>query len=79
MNDDVSCREIVEVVTDYLEGALSRQDRVRFERHLLTCAGCDVYLEQMREVIRATGALGEQDVPEELMDALVSSFRSWRP
>jgi anti-sigma factor RsiW len=74
---EISCREIVELVTAYLEGALSERDRVRFEAHLAGCDGCDNYLAQMRETIRITGTLTEDQVPETTLTALLSTFRDW--
>jgi anti-sigma factor RsiW len=74
---EISCREIVELVTAYLEGALSERDRARFEAHLAGCDGCDNYLAQMRETIRITGTLTEDQVPETTRAALLSTFRDW--
>ena len=74
---DLSCREVVELVTDYLEGALDDEERTRFEVHLVFCSGCERYLEQMRGTIAAVGGAApveEADVPDELLEA----FRGWR-
>jgi hypothetical protein len=76
--DDLSCRELVEIVTDYLEGALAPEDRARFEQHLVLCDGCTIYVEQMRDTIRLVGTLREEDVPDEARDSLLAAFRSWR-
>jgi anti-sigma factor RsiW len=54
----MTCQELVELVTDYLEGALSREDAARFEEHLATCPGCEVYLEQVLTTIAVTRAVG---------------------
>ena len=72
------CIEVVELMTDYLEGALVPQDRARFERHLEACDGCTAYLEQMRQTILATGTLREEAISPEAMDRLLVAFRSWR-
>ena len=56
----IACRDLVELVTDYLEGALSPQQHARFQHHIAGCDGCTAYLEQMRETIRLTGTLREQ-------------------
>ena len=72
-----SCREIVELVTAYFDGALSEPDRARFEAHVAGCDGCDTYLAQMRETIRITGTLTEDQVPETMRAALVAVFRDW--
>jgi anti-sigma factor RsiW len=72
------CRELVELVTDYLEGALPEEERVRFEEHLSACDGCTAYLEQMRQTIRLTGMLSEEDVPPEARERLLEAFRGWK-
>jgi len=59
---EMACRELVELVTDYLEDALSRRDRRRFEAHLAGCPHCTLYLEQFRETIALTGTLREEDI-----------------
>jgi anti-sigma factor RsiW len=74
---EISCREVVELVTAYVEGALSERDRDRFETHVAGCDGCDNYLAQMRETIRITGTLTEDQVPEPMRVALLSAFRDW--
>jgi anti-sigma factor RsiW len=78
MTSELHCRELVELVTDYLEGALPGPDRERFERHLAGCRGCDTYLAQMRHVIRATGRLREEDLPGEVRARLLQAFRDWK-
>jgi anti-sigma factor RsiW len=75
---ELSCQEVVELVTDYLEGAMSRSDRRRFERHLRSCPNCSAYLRQMRATIRATGSLSADDLPPVARDELTSLFRHWR-
>ena len=75
---DLSCREVVEFVTEYLEGTLSSRDRARFEDHLSGCDGCGNYLEQMRTVLRLTGTLPEDAVSPEARDRLLEAFRGWR-
>ena len=73
----LTCHEVIEIITDYLEGALPVDDRRRVEEHLAICDGCTTYLEQMRETIRLTGKLTEEQVPEEQKAALLDAFRSW--
>lgn len=75
--DDLSCRELVEIVTDYLEGAMPPEGRARVDRHLRGCPGCTTYIEQMRETIRLTGRLREDDVPGPAREALLRAFRGW--
>jgi anti-sigma factor RsiW len=73
----VNCSELVELVTEYLEGALPEDRRVRFEEHLRGCDGCTAYMEQFRTTIRLTGMLTEEQVPAEARDALLGAFRAW--
>jgi anti-sigma factor RsiW len=72
------CREVVELVTAYLEGALSRRDRKRFERHIAACDGCTAYLAQMRVTIRTVGAITEDDLSPAAKVELVAAFRTWK-
>jgi anti-sigma factor RsiW len=75
--EDLSCQELVELVTDYLEGALPAEERARFDAHLAECPGCDRYLEQMRATIALTGATaGLESRPE--VSGLLEAFRAWR-
>ena len=74
----LSCRELVELVTAYLEGALSLEDRMRFETHISGCDGCTTYLEQMRLTIQLTGTLRVDDVSREAEEALLHAFRQWK-
>lgn len=74
--EDLPCRDFVELATEYLEGTLTPAQRLVVERHLAFCAPCVDYLEQMRAVIRATGTLRVQDVPEPVMESLVEAFKS---
>ncbi len=73
----LSCQELVELVTDYLEGALSEEERARFEHHLSRCRGCTNYLDQMRQTIELTGTLRADDVSPEAEEALLRAFRDW--
>jgi anti-sigma factor RsiW len=73
----LSCQELVELVTAYLEGALSSDEHTRFEAHLATCGSCRVYIEQMRETIRLTGRLTPEAIPPAAEQALLEAFRSW--
>ena len=76
--DDLECREVVEVVTDYLEGAMPPGDRLRFDHHLALCEDCQTYLEQMRTVVRVAGRPVADAVPPETMAGLLRAFRDWR-
>ncbi len=75
---DLTCRELVELVTDYLEERLSIEDRTRFELHLGYCDGCRTYLHQMRQVREAAGELTETSIAPEARDALLAAFRGWK-
>jgi anti-sigma factor RsiW len=74
----ITCQELVELVTDYLEGTLDADMRVRFEQHLAACSGCREYLEQMQLTIRATGRLSEDSLPPAATEALLDAFRDWK-
>jgi anti-sigma factor RsiW len=76
--DDLACQQVVELVSDYLEGALSRAERRRLQRHLRGCPNCTAYLEQMRVTIAATGRLTPEDLSPEVRDEFIELFRSWR-
>ena len=75
---DITCRELVELVTDYLEGSLDRRTRSRFERHIGGCPHCTAYLDQMRETIRLTGMLTEEQIEPRAREELLAAFRTWR-
>ena len=75
--DELACQELVEIVSDYLEGALPEADRERFEAHLEICEGCRRYLDQMRTTIRVVGTLTEDDLDPGARDQLVQLFREW--
>lgn len=75
---EMSCKELVELVTDYLEGVLPGDDRARFEDHLNQCPGCETYLDQMRSVIRTLGQLTEDSIPAAAKETLQEAFRDWK-
>jgi anti-sigma factor RsiW len=76
--EQLSCQELVELVTSYLEGALPELDRQRFEEHLTRCDGCTKYVEQMRATILVTGRLRPADIGPEAERKLLDAFRDWR-
>lgn len=76
MNDDLTCQQVVQLVTDYLEGALPPADHERFERHLADCPDCDANLEQMRQTIALTRTLCVEDVPPRTMEVLIRAYRT---
>ena len=75
---DLVCQEFVEVVTDYLEGAMSRREAARLEAHLGQCDGCTEYIAQMRRTVRLAGRLTVEDVPAAGRDQLLRQFEEWR-
>jgi anti-sigma factor RsiW len=76
--DDITCRELVELVSDYLDGALAAPDRERFEAHLAICEACRVYVEQIRQTIGATSRIEEDSLEPPVRDALMETFRGWK-
>ena len=78
MTDGLTCQELVELVTDYLEGALSGAEVERFESHLAICPGCSTYVDQFREAIRLTGRLRVDDLEPGARDTLLAQFRNWK-
>jgi anti-sigma factor RsiW len=74
----MNCKELVELMTDYLEGKLSQNDRRQFEDHLTACAGCRNYLEQIRLTIRLVGKLTEDHLLSDGKDTLLQAFRQWK-
>ncbi|HEV8686229.1 MAG TPA: zf-HC2 domain-containing protein [Gaiellaceae bacterium] len=77
-NRSLSCQELVELVTDYLEGALPRRERRLFEKHLTACDGCTTYLEQIRVTIALTGKLEPSSISPEAEAALLAAFGDWK-
>jgi anti-sigma factor RsiW len=75
--EDLTCAELVELVTDYLEDALPAEERERFEEHLTICEGCVNYVDQMRMTIALTGRLRVDDLSPEVVAELVGAFRDW--
>jgi predicted anti-sigma-YlaC factor YlaD len=73
--DELTCKEFVELVTDYLEGALPAAATARVDEHLAGCPFCSIYLDQMRATIRAMGHLPETEVSPEAFQALLQAFR----
>ena len=73
----MACREAVELVTDYLDGALSTRDRTRFEAHLAGCPNCSRYLEQIRTTIALTGRVDPESLDPQVQDELIAVYREW--
>jgi anti-sigma factor RsiW len=72
------CQQAVELVTDYIEGSMSRADRRRFEAHLSSCPHCTAYLAQMRSTIELTGRLRSEDLPSQVSEELLGLYAQWR-
>jgi anti-sigma factor RsiW len=74
----LTCREMVELVTDYLEGRLDGAERERFDAHVADCNGCKLYIEQMRMTIAALGRIPPATISPEAERELIDAFRGWR-
>jgi hypothetical protein len=75
--DHITCQEVVELVTDYLEGSLRADEADLFEQHINFCEGCERYLDQMRATVATVGRISEEDVPAETRERLLAAFRDW--
>jgi anti-sigma factor RsiW len=75
---ELNCQELVELITEYLEGVLSAEERARFEAHLASCRGCRNYLEQMRQTIHLVGSLSEQSLSPAARNELLDLFHDWK-
>jgi anti-sigma factor RsiW len=76
--EHITCQEVVELVTGYLDGALEADDTALFEQHLNFCDGCVWYVDQMRTTIATVGRIREEDVPPETREQLMTAFRDWK-
>jgi anti-sigma factor RsiW len=74
----LACQELVELVTDYFEGALSDTDRTRFEVHIAGCVHCTAYVQQMREMLEVLGELTTESLSAEAEAELLVAFRDWK-
>ena len=75
---ELECVEAVELMTAYLDGALTDGARTHFEEHLADCVGCDNLLDQLRHTVATTGRLADGHVPEPLRASLLQAFRAWQ-
>ncbi|HEX5619007.1 MAG TPA: zf-HC2 domain-containing protein [Solirubrobacteraceae bacterium] len=75
---EMPCQELVEVITDYLDGVLSATDRARFDAHLAECDACQDYLDQFRQTIALAGQIEPEQLSPQTRDQLLSAFRDWR-
>jgi predicted anti-sigma-YlaC factor YlaD len=76
--NDLSCKELVELVTDYLEGALSEQDSARFDSHIAKCDWCRIYIEQIKLTVKSMGQLSEANISPQAQGELLQAFRTWK-
>jgi anti-sigma factor RsiW len=75
---ELTCQELIQLISDYLEDVLPPAQKRVFEEHLALCPDCRVFLEQMRETIRAAGGLTEDSLPDDLREQLLRAFRDWK-
>lgn len=82
MNDlpttELTCREMVELVSDYLDGALGGHDQALFEQHLVLCDGCTAYLDQIRRTVMLAGSLRPGSLDPPIRERLLETFRTWK-
>jgi anti-sigma factor RsiW len=76
--ETITCRQFVELATDYLEGRLPADERERFEDHLALCPGCQAYMDQMQATLRALGRIPEESLSAAAREELLHVFREWR-
>lgn len=74
----LTCQELVELVTEYLDNALPAEKRSAFEQHISGCSSCWNYVEQMRYTVKLVGKLSEKDIPSPYREEMLSAFRTWR-
>ena len=77
-SDFLTCQELVELITDYLDGAMPSEQRVAFEKHLAICPPCRGYLAEIRQTVAVAGKLTEDTIPVEARDGMLEAFRSWK-
>jgi len=77
-HEHITCQEVVEVVTDFLERALPADEAALFEQHLNFCEGCVWYVDQIRKTSSVVGRLREEDVPADVREQLLTAFRDWK-
>ena len=78
LGETITCREFVELATNFLEDRLSETDRERFEDHLALCPGCQTYMEQMHATLRALGRIPEESLSAAAREELLHAFRDWK-
>lgn len=76
--EHITCQEVVELVSDYLERSLPPDETTLFEQHLNFCDGCDWYVEQLKRTVETVGKIREEDIPAETKERLLTAFRDWK-
>lgn len=76
--EHITCQEVVELVSDYLEHSLPPDEITLFEQHVNFCDGCDWYVEQLKRTVETVGEIREEDVPAEAKERLIGAFREWK-
>jgi anti-sigma factor RsiW len=77
-HEHISCQEVVELVTDYLDHALPAEEASLFEQHVNFCDGCEWYLDEMRTTVSTVGRIAEEEMPQQTRDRLLTAFREWK-
>jgi anti-sigma factor RsiW len=75
---DLTCRELVELVSDYLDGELPDRERARFESHIAACEACTAYVFQMRQTLLVVGAIPPESITPDAERELLEAFRGWK-
>jgi anti-sigma factor RsiW len=78
VGETITCREFVELATDFLEGRLPASERERFEDHLTLCPGCQAYMEQLRATLRALGRIPEESLSAAAREEILHAFGGWK-
>ena len=78
LSEEMACVELITLVTDYLDGALTPNDRERFEEHMAVCTDCANHLDQIRATIAVAGRLRPEDLAPETAAELLEAFRDWK-
>lgn len=73
-----TCQQVVDLMTEYFDGTLPARERLAFERHVTICPPCRAYMAQMRKVVKASGSLREEDLPDNVREGLLNAFRDWK-
>jgi len=76
--DEMCCRDVIDLITEYLDDVMKGLDRARFDAHLASCPGCTTYLDQLRQTTTWLGQLSEASMPILAQDAFLRSFRDWK-